>query len=107
MDHIHASEMTKWQVAGNYSIEDRYTPGYVFVPRTPACVCKLFRAMHKSSNDKPSHALVHVKGDECMLVPLRPMYPGEEVTFDYFAGDQDTDNAGAGTQPNRNPNPQS
>ena len=31
-----------------------------------------------------------------MLVPLRPMQAGEEVTFDYFAGEKDDDEAGAG-----------
>ena len=31
-----------------------------------------------------------------MLVPLRHSTPGEEITFDYFAGDRDSDDAGAG-----------
>ena len=31
-----------------------------------------------------------------MLVSLRPMQFGEEVTFDYFAGSKDDDQAGCG-----------
>ena len=85
MLHILASKQEKWQVEGNYSIEDIHNPGYVFVPSTPQCWCKLFRAQHQESN--ASHALIHVEGEKCMLVPLRSMQKGEEVTFNYFAGD--------------------
>ena len=85
MKNIPASKQEKWQIEGNYSIEDLHNRGYVFVPSTPSCWCNLFRAQHQATN--PSHALVHVEGEKCMLVPLRPMKMGEEVTFDYFAGD--------------------
>ena len=94
VDHIHASAMEDWQV--QYSIEDRYVEGHVFVPATPGCVCKLFRSMHVATRNNPSHALVHRENEDCMLVPLRPSTPGEEVTFDYFAGAHDTDEAGTG-----------
>jgi len=57
----------------------------VFVPATPACECRLFRVQHNAIT--PSHALVHVKGEKCMLVPLGPMVCGAEITFDYFAAD--------------------
>ena len=94
VDHIHASAMEQWQIP--YSIADRYVEGHVFVPKTPACLCKLFRSMHQASHRNPSHALVHREDEKCMLVPLRPNTSDEEITFDYFAGDKDTDSAGAG-----------
>ena len=85
VQHILSAQQETWQREGNYSIEDLYNKGYVFVPSTPACYCKLFRVQHQKTN--PSHALVHVEGEQCMLVPLRPMKRGEELTFDYFAGE--------------------
>ena len=85
VQHILSSQQKRWQLQGNYSIEDQYEKGYVFVPATPACECRLFRVQHNAIT--PSHALVHVKGEKCMLVPLGPMVCGAEITFDYFAAD--------------------
>ena len=93
--HIRASEQSAWQVKGKYSIEDRYNEGFVFVPTTPGCACKLFRVQHDSVD--PSHALVHANvTDDVILVPLRPNRVGEEITFDYFAGACDDGKAGSG-----------
>ena len=54
-------------------------------------MCVLFRAQHSAT--RKTHALVHEEGGKCMLVPLKPMAPGGEVTFDYFGPEQ---KAGAG-----------
>ena len=89
VQHIKASEQAPWQEP--YSICDNDNDGYVFVPTSPECECVLFRAQHSVS--KKTHALVHEEGAKVMLVPLAPMDPGAEVTFDYFGPDR---KAGAG-----------
>ena len=87
VEHILDSEQSSWQIRGNYSITDRWNEGYVYVPRTPQCRCKPFRSNHVDRN--PSHALVQLEGQKPMLVQLRPLSFGGEVTFNYFAGGQD------------------
>lgn len=92
--HILASEQSGWQIRGNYSITDRWNEGYVYVPRTPRCRCMPFRSNHVAMD--PSHALVQLKGEKPMLVQLRPLGFGGEVTFNYFAGGQDDGGCGSG-----------
>ena len=88
--HILASKQEPWQRP--YAICDNDKEEYVFVPTTSSeRMCVLFRAQHSAK--RKTHALVHEKGGKCMLVPLAPMAPGGEVTFDYFGPEQ---KAGAG-----------
>ena len=89
VQHIKLSHQSAWQVSGKYSIHDSWRTGYVFVPSTPGCLCKLFRAQHVASSNNPTHALVHELRQPVMLVALRPMGPGDEITFDYFAGEHE------------------
>ena len=83
--HIRESACATWQQ--DYAIADRYVEGYVYAPKTPRILCRLFRANHESWDKSPTHRLVHVEGSVPMLCCLREIGPGEEVTFDYFAKD--------------------
>ena len=81
--HVPFAEIMPWQQ--DYAIEDTFADGMVFVPDSPSCVCKLFRVQH--CDDDPTHELAQVDANKCVLVPLRRMRPGEELTFDYFGRD--------------------
>ena len=81
--HMHTSLCASWQ--RDYAIMDRFTKGFVFVPRTPTIVCKLFRVNHEPADRSPTHRLVHVSHTERpALCCLREVGKGEEITFDYF-----------------------
>ena len=79
--------MKVWQ--REYAIEDTFAAGekWVFVPDSPACVCKLFRVQHDSED--PTHELAQINERKCVLCPLRALKKGEELTFDYFGEDTD------------------
>lgn len=77
--------MEPWQ--HDYAITDTFSEDQVFVPSTPACLCRLFRVQHDGNN--PSHELAQVDAEKCVLVPLRPLSKGEEITFDYFGREED------------------
>jgi len=83
--HVQADTIQTWQRA--YAIEDTFKDGMVFVPDTPACICKLFRVQH--DEDDPTHELAQIDADRCVLVPLRKMRKGGELTFDYFGSEDD------------------
>ena len=86
--HIRASSCDQWQ--RDYAIMDRYQQGFVFVPRTPTIVCKLFRINHEPGDRSPTHRLVHVSRTERpVLCCLREIGKGEELTFDYFGCDDE------------------
>ena len=74
-----------WQK--EYAIEDTFDTNMVFVPRTPACRCKLFRVQHDDEN--PTHELAQIDKEKCVLVPLGPLEAGQELTFDYFGREED------------------
>ena len=76
-------DVMPWQQ--EYAIQDTFEDGMVFVPDSPSCVYKLFRVHH--CDDDPTHELAQVDANKCVLVPLRRMRPGEELTFDYFGRD--------------------
>ena len=59
-----------------------HTHRYVFVPAAPSVQCKLFRANHASH--QPTHQLTQVRAGPCVLIPLRPLDPRGEITFNYF-----------------------
>ena len=81
--HIREAECATWQV--DYAILDRYNKGYVFVPRTPTIVCKLFRINHEDEDGSPTHRLVHASRDmHPTLCCLWEVGMDEELTFDYF-----------------------
>ena len=82
--HVSYDQIQTWQ--REYAIQDTFQDGMVFVPDSPSCVCKLFRVQHCA--DDPTHELAQVSKDKCVLVPLRRMRPGEELTFDYFGTDE-------------------
>ena len=83
MLHVPVDKVKSWQQ--EYAIEDTFNDRMVFVPDSPSCVCKLFRVQH--CEDDPSHELAQIDAEKCVLVPLRRMRPGEELTFDYFGRD--------------------
>ena len=74
-----------WQK--EYAIEDTFDTNMVFVPRTPACVCKLFRVQHDPDN--PTHELAQVNKQKCVLVPLGALKADQELTFNYFGREED------------------
>ena len=75
-----ASEMQLWQ--REYCIQDTFNEDKVFVPSTPAFLCKLFRVQHNA--DEPTHELAQIDPETCVLVALRKLGPDTEITFDYF-----------------------
>ena len=83
--HVSAQAMRSWQ--REYAIQDTFTDGMVFVPNTPSCVCKLFRVQH--DEDDPTHELSQIDANKCVLVPLRKIKKGGELTFDYFGSEDD------------------
>ena len=83
--HIALEDMEPWQK--EYAIQDIFEAGMVFVPDTPSCVCKLFRVQH-DGND-PTHELAQRDAKTCVLVPLRHIIKGGEITFDYFGREEE------------------
>lgn len=82
--HVSYDQIMPWQ--REYAIQDTFQEGMVFVPDNPSLVCKLFRVQHCAHD--PTHELAQVDKNKCVLVPLRRMRPGEELTFDYFGTDE-------------------
>ena len=78
--HVLASDMQLWQ--REYSIQDTFNTDKVFVPSTPACVCRLFRVQHNVGD--PTHKLAQIDEETCVLVSLRKLGPDSEITIDYF-----------------------
>ena len=78
--HVKADSIDTWQ--REYAIQDTFTDGMVFVPDTPSCICKLFRVQHDAED--PTHELAQINADKCVLVSLRKIRKGGELTFDYF-----------------------
>ena len=83
--HIAYRDMEPWQK--DYAIADTFKDGMVFAPDSPSCVCKLFRVQHDDKD--PSHELAQRTADKCVLVPLRKIAMGGELTFDYFGSEEE------------------
>ena len=82
--HVPLKQILPWQ--REYAILDSFQDGMVFVPDSPSSVCKLFRVQHCAKDS--THELAQVDEKKCVLVPLRSMRKGEELTFDYFGTDE-------------------
>ena len=85
--HIKASEMEWWQK--EYATQDIFDRTRVFVPADQTITCILFRMQHRRRD--PTHWFWQGHQGVQFFVPLRELYMGEELCFDYFGGDDDDD----------------